>query len=174
LADGLENLEALLVVIRSFGEELPTACSGTCSEAWGVIDGFLSKYGDNYELAERTTRVLRYGITFFGNAALGVACPVAERMAEAFEKTGLSGYVWIGGKIVQNFGDEEDPKLRAAIRSLYERSTNKVASILSVKPPELIPDGEWSNGSSFNRSLTPLRSDGRLSSDVVTGRSFCA
>ncbi|KAG6853580.1 hypothetical protein C0991_003104 [Blastosporella zonata] len=138
--DGLENLEIMLHVIRSFGEDLPAACQNTCQQAWLVFDAFLAKYGSNYDVAERTTRVLRHGISFFGNAALPVASAVVERMSLAFESTGYASYLWIAGKVIDAFGDEENQALRVSFRTLYERSTAKVVSLLQLKSPSDLPD----------------------------------
>ncbi|KAG6851195.1 hypothetical protein H0H93_015205 [Arthromyces matolae] len=152
--NGLENLEIMLHVIRSFGEELPTSCQSTCQQAWLVLDAFLSKYGSNYEVTERTTRVLRHGITFFGKAALPVASAVVGRMSVAFENTGYSSYLWIAGKIIDSFGNGDERKLvwvegetvevyetlREASRVLFEQSTAKVVSLLRLKSPRDLPD----------------------------------
>lgn len=133
----------MLYVIRSFGEELPLACQGTCGEAWTVFDGFILKFGTNYDLAERVTRVIRHGITLFGSAGLPVAPSVAARMSQAFDATSIPSYVWIGGKIVGRYGDEkQNVELQTAVRGMYEQVSKKVVSILSVKTPGDVPDGE--------------------------------
>ncbi|KAF9015064.1 armadillo-type protein [Cyathus striatus] len=140
VSNGLENLEIMLHVIRSFGEDLPAACQGTCEEAWTVFDAFITKYGTSYDLSERATRVIRYGVALFGFAALPVATSIITRMSLAFESTGFPCFIWIAGKVVDQFGNEEDESLRTAFRDLYERSTNKVVSLLQVKTPGDIPD----------------------------------
>jgi len=139
--NALENLETMLYVIRSFGDELPSACQGTCAEAWTVFDGFILKFGTNYELAERATRVIRHGITLFGSAGLPVSPSVATRMSQAFDATGIPSYIWIGGKIVGRYGDEkQNVELQTAIRGMYEQVSKKAISLLSVKAPGDVPD----------------------------------
>jgi transportin-3 len=142
----------MLNVIRTFGERLPAACSNTCPEAWAVFNSFLSKYGTDYPSAERTTRVLRHGLTLFGDAALPVASSVLERMATGFVLTGFSSYLWIAGKLVGRFGRQEDHALRAAFLDVYERSTTKVVALLHQKSPGEIPDGKNSFDAYFQRS----------------------
>jgi transportin-3 len=132
----------MLHVIQTFGDELPAACQNSCEEAWVVFDAFLSKYGSNYDISERTTRVLRHGITLFGNAALPVAPSVLARMSTAFETTGFPSYLWIAGKIIGRFGNEDDQTLRQAFQDVYERSTNKVVAFLHEKSPHDMPDGK--------------------------------
>jgi len=132
----------MLHVIRSFGDELPAACNSTCKEAWDVFDTFLTKYGSNYDVVERTTRVLRHGINLFGRSALAICPSVINRMSVGFEDTGFASYLWIAGKIIGRFGDEEDPALRRAAQEIYERSTNKVVFLLQGKLPTDIPDSE--------------------------------
>jgi transportin-3 len=143
-ADGLENLEVMLHVIQGYGEELPAACQETCQDAWLVFDTFLSKYGANYDLSERATRVLRRGIDLFNKSALPVATSVLARMSFAFESTGYPSFLWIAGKIIGRFGYENDSNFRGAVKEIFERSTTKVASLLQAKSPGDIPDGELS------------------------------
>lgn len=140
VSDGLENLEVMLHVIKSFGDMLPTACQGTCQEAWLVFDAFIAKYGSDYGLSERTTRVLRHGITLFGPSGLPVAASVIARMSLAFEATEMPSYLWIAGKVVGQFGDEEGIQLRASFQEVYERSTNKLGLMLQTRNPAAIPD----------------------------------
>ncbi|KAF8898840.1 armadillo-type protein [Infundibulicybe gibba] len=141
VCNALENLEKMLQVVQSFGEELPAACRNSCEEAWAVFDGFLVKYGSNYDLAERTTRVLRHGITLFSSSAVAVAPAVVTRMSQAFEATGFPSYIWIAGKVIGRFGNEVDQTLRRSFEDVYDRATGKVVSILQVKSPGDIPDG---------------------------------
>ncbi|KAJ6519728.1 armadillo-type protein [Mycena sanguinolenta] len=140
VGDGLENLEVMLHVIQGFGEELPPACQTSCRDAWDILDLFLVKYGADYDMAERTTRVIRHGITLFGNSALPMVPFVVARMSFAFEATGYPSYLWIAGKLIQNYGGEEDADLRGSFREVYERSTNSISSLLQSKSPSDIPD----------------------------------
>ncbi|THH18937.1 hypothetical protein EW146_g2139 [Bondarzewia mesenterica] len=140
VGDGLANLEVMLHVVGSFGDELPSFCQNTCQEAWSVFDAFIAKYGSDYESSEHVTRVLRHGLTLFGASALAVAPAVLARMASAFEVTGVSSYLWIAGKILGRFGHEEDPILRSGFKGVYERSTDKLVSMLQEKGPAAIPD----------------------------------
>jgi transportin-3 len=159
----------MLHVIHTFGDELPAACQNTCKEAWSVFDTFLSKYGSEYDIAERTTRVLRHGINLFGPSALPIADSVVTRMTAAFEATGFPSYIWIGGKIIGRFGNEEKPTLQAAFQQLYERSTNKVVALLQVKSPRDIPDGEpsASNLHDFRSLIATPYSARRLSANAI-------
>ncbi|KAJ7225605.1 armadillo-type protein, partial [Mycena pura] len=140
ISDGLDNLEVMLHVIQGYGEELPPACHNSCEEAWTVLNAFLAKCGGDYDIAERTTRVLRHGITLFGDAALPVAPSVVARMSFAFEATGYPSYLWIAGKVIHRYGNEEDADLRGSFQEVYERSTNSIVSLLQSKSASDIPD----------------------------------
>lgn len=131
----------MLHVIHSFGEELPAACQNSCEEAWGIFDTFIVKYGSEYDIAERTTRVIRHGLNLFGKATLSVAPSVVARMSHAFEATGFPSFLWIAGKIIGRFGNDADQNLRSSFQEIYQQSTNKVVSLLQVKAPNDIPDG---------------------------------
>ena len=140
-SDGLENLEVMIHVIQGYGEELPAACQNTCEEAWAIFNAFILKHCDNFNLAERTTRVLRRGIDLFGKSLLPLAPLVIARMSFAFEATGFPGFLWIAGKVIGRFGYEEDPNWRGAVQEIFERSTAKVVAMLQVKAPRELPDG---------------------------------
>lgn len=140
----------MLHVIHTFGDELPPTCASSCQEAWLVFDNFLAKYGSDYDIAERTTRVLRYGITLFGKAALSVSAAIVGRMSFAFEATGYPSYLWIAGKVISTFGNEDDQNLRGSFREIYDRSTNQVVSLLRTKSPKDIPDGAYRIADSCN------------------------
>ena len=140
--DGLANLEVMLHVIGSFGEQLPSTCQGTCQEVWPVFDTFLAKHGSDYDSAEHVTRVLRHALNLFGGAVLTIAADVLRRMSAAFASSGLSCYLWIAGKVHSRFGNEEDPSLRNAARDVYERSTQKLLTLLREKTAAMLPDGE--------------------------------
>ncbi|KAJ6621643.1 armadillo-type protein [Mycena sp. CBHHK59/15] len=140
VGNGLENLEVMLHVIQGFGDELPPACQTSCQEAWAVFNAFLAKYGADYDIAERTTRVIRHGITLFGDAALPMVPSVVARMSFAFEATRYPSFLWIAGKMIHRYGNEEDPDLRGSFQEIYERSTNSVVSLLQSKSASDIPD----------------------------------
>jgi transportin-3 len=132
----------MLHIVRGFGDELPATCQNTCEEAWTLFDTLIVKYGEHYHVGDRATRVLRYGLELFGLSALPVAPHVLSRMAMAFEAHGLSGYLWIIGKVVGRFGNEENPALRDAFQQAYERVSTKIVSLLQQQPASEIPDGK--------------------------------
>ncbi|TFK30359.1 mRNA transport regulator [Coprinopsis marcescibilis] len=138
--NGLENLEILLKFYGRFGEDIPPACEKTCLQAWEVLDPFLVKFGNNLDVVDIVTQVLRRGLDLFGDSALSVAPAVVARMSFSFESTGLASYLWVPGKIISRFGNDEDPQLRGSFKEFYERSTQKVVSFLQTKAPREIPD----------------------------------
>jgi hypothetical protein len=140
--DGLANLEVMLHVVGSFGEQLPPTCHSTCQEVWPVFDTFLAKHGSDYESAEHVTRVLRHALNLFGPAVLTIAADVLRRMSTAFASSGFSCYLWIASKVHSRFGNEEDPLLRNAVKDMYERSTQKLFVMLREKSAAMLPDGD--------------------------------
>lgn len=140
----------MLYVIGPFGDQLPAACQNSCQEVWSIFDRFISKYAFDYDTAERTTRVLRHGVILFGQSTLQVAPAVLSCMVTSFEATGFSAFLWIAGKFVGRFGRESDPTLRTAFLALFERSTNKIVTLLQSKAPRDVPDGKRSHPSIFS------------------------
>ncbi|KAH9837030.1 ARM repeat-containing protein [Rhodofomes roseus] len=140
VCNALESLEVMLGVIQTFGEDLPVACQNSVQEGWSFFDPFIVKYGSDYAICERITRVLRLALTFFGGRARPILPFVLKRMSDAFEVTGFSSYLWIVGKIIGRFGNDEDPALRAALKEVFEHSSNKLVQLLQEKTPASIPD----------------------------------
>ncbi|KAG6332079.1 hypothetical protein ID866_7007, partial [Astraeus odoratus] len=140
LKDIGKNMEVMLHVVGPFGDHLPTTCENSCQEAWLIFDAFIAKYAFDYDTTERTTRVLRPGLALFGRSAQPIAPSVLTRMTTSFEATGLSAFLWIAGKIVGRFGKESESVLQSSIKSLFERSTNKIVALLQTKAPRDMPD----------------------------------
>ncbi|KZT44557.1 ARM repeat-containing protein [Sistotremastrum suecicum HHB10207 ss-3] len=140
VADYLEQIEAVLHVVDTFGEELPAACQGTCQEIWNLFNPLLQAYGGTYFITERVTRLLRQGLQFFGAAALPVIPSVIETLSISFTTTGFSNCLWVVGKIVQRYGSSRDSVVQQAIKSSYENMSLKVASLLRDNSPTELPD----------------------------------
>lgn len=140
LTYALENLEVLLKFVGTFGEQLPKSCEKTCEQAWAVFDAFFVKFGNDPVIGDQATQTVRRGLEFFGDSALVVAPAVIARMSFTFESSGVSSYLWIPGKIIARFGNDEDLDLRGSFKEFYERSTQKVVSLLQAKDPREMPD----------------------------------
>lgn len=139
--DGLENLEAMLGVIQTFGEELPPSCATSAQEAWSVFDQMLNKLATNYDVSERITRVLRGGLRFFGTSAMPVVPSLLMRMTVSYELSGISSFLWIIGKIVDLCGDGSSAAVRDGIKQAYERGTSKTVTLLQQRNIRDMPDG---------------------------------
>ena len=131
----------MLGVVDTFGTDLPPACRNSCHEAWVFFDPFIAKYGSDSATCERVTRVLRFALRFFGTTALPVMPSVLARMSASFETTGFASYLWIIGKVVSQFGHEDDPALQNAFKQAYEHSSTKLYKMLQETSPAQIPDG---------------------------------
>ncbi|KAI5124707.1 hypothetical protein M0805_004313 [Coniferiporia weirii] len=140
VSDGLENLESMLAIVDTFGEELPAACAGSCQETWSILDPLISKCGSQFGIAERTTRVLRAGLKFFGSTALPIVPSLLARMSFAFEATGFASFLWIAGKAISLFGEEDSQEMRIAIKDAFERSTSRVVTVVQQNDLRDVPD----------------------------------
>ncbi|KZW02101.1 ARM repeat-containing protein [Exidia glandulosa HHB12029] len=140
IADGLERLEAMLHVVRGWGDTLPPACRGTCGEIWTVFDQFLAKYGLHFPLADASSRVLRQGLQLFQDAVLPIVPSVMQRMTSSFETSGFACYLWINAKIMAQFGTEEAAEYRALYLDVFTRSSAKVVQLMQTKSTHELPD----------------------------------
>ncbi|GAA5914269.1 hypothetical protein JCM6882_003675 [Rhodosporidiobolus microsporus] len=140
--EALERIDVYLAIIGRLPGGLPAECVATCGQVWAVLDALIAKYGSNGKIAERACFALRRGLVFFDDAAFSVAPAVLERLSNSFQQTPAPGYLWITGKVVQQFGQQhqQDPAFVAVVKSAFERETNKVFELLQSTPPAQIPD----------------------------------
>ena len=59
----------MLRIVDTFGDVLPDSCLSSCREAWSILDALLAKFGSQYDITERTTRVIRGGLRRSTSAA---------------------------------------------------------------------------------------------------------
>lgn len=131
----------MLYVVKSFGEELCHDCQETGQETWSLFDAMLSKYGENFMVCDRATRVLRHGIELFGAAALPLIPQILSRMAASFDSWGHAGYVWIAGKVIARFGADANQALLQVFKQAYESTSAKLFTLMQTVLPMAMPDG---------------------------------
>lgn len=140
-ADRMEQLARILQVIGvSFASALPESCAATCSEAYAILDRLLQQHGDAYFISERTSSLVRRALLFFGARAEPTLPALLERFAGCFESTGYSGYVWIVGKSIDQFGHQATPPLLGLLAQAFERVSSKVIQLLQTQPPDQLGD----------------------------------
>lgn len=148
--DALERIDVYLAIIGRV-PDLPASCQATCRHVWTVLDGFIARCGTSASAADRACVAIRRGLVFFDEMALEVAESVLDRLASAFEAAPCSGYLWITGKVAEQFGT----RVPAAVQRAFERESARVFSLLQSTPPSQVPDGGLSLVcGSFFRSLT--------------------
>lgn len=140
LCDGLENLEAMLAIVQTFGEELPPSCANSAQEAWSVFDAMLSKLATNHDVSERVTRVLRGGLRLFGTSAMPVVPSLLMRMALSYESSGVPSFLWIMGKVIDLCSEGAPPAVQDGIKQAYERGTSKTVILLQQCNIREMPD----------------------------------
>ncbi|KAJ8296639.1 hypothetical protein OF846_000989 [Rhodotorula toruloides] len=138
--EALERIDVYLAIIGQVPDGLPDSCIATCQQVWSVMDALIAKYGSNPAVADRATIAVRRGLAFFDDMAFAVAPAILDRLSSAFEQTPASGYLWITGKVVQQFAPKLDPAFDAVVKSAFERESNKVFELLQSTPPSQIPD----------------------------------
>ena len=141
-ADRMEQLARILQVMGVLlASTLPEACASTCSQAYAILDRLLERYGDVFFISERTSALIRRALIFFGDRAEPTLPALLDRFASCLEATGFSGYVWIIGKSMDQYGAQADDILRAQLGHAMDRTTHKVMSLLAAAPaPDAISD----------------------------------
>lgn len=142
-ADALERVDVYLAIIGPLPEGqggLPASCAATCEQVWAVLDALIARYGSVASIANRTCIAIRRGLVFFGDLAFAVAPAVLERLATAFELAPASDYLWITGKLVQQFAARGDAAFSAAVKGAFERESSRLFDLLQSTPPAQVPD----------------------------------
>ena len=140
-ADRMEQLARILQVMGvSLASTLPESCAATCTEAYGILDRLLDKHGHAYFISERTSALIRRALIFFGTRAEPTLPALLERFASCFESTGYSGYVWIIGKSIDQFGHQAGAELHSLLARAFERISSKVLQLLQTTPPDQLSD----------------------------------
>ncbi|WFC97613.1 Nuclear import receptor [Malassezia yamatoensis] len=140
-ADDMEQLARILQVIGvNFASFMPDSCAATCSTAFGILDRLLEQHCHAYFISERTSALIRRALIFFGPCAKPTLPSLLQRFTSCFESTGYSGYVWIIGKSIDQFGHGADAELSALMTQSSERVSSKVMQLLHVSSPDQLSD----------------------------------
>ncbi|GAA5892283.1 hypothetical protein JCM8208_001501 [Rhodotorula glutinis] len=142
-ADALERVDVYLAIIGPLPEGqggLPPSCAATCEQVWSVLDALIARYGSVASIANRACIAIRRGLVFFGDLAFAVAPAVLERLATAFELAPASDYLWITGKLVQQFAARGEAAFSAAVKGAFERESSRLFELLQSTPPAQVPD----------------------------------
>jgi transportin-3 len=143
-SDALERLNIFLNINSHLSDSLPNECASTANDIWQILDGLLQKYG-NSSVAERACSTIRRGLTFFGRLALPLAPAILDRMTAAFEQGGVSGYVWIAGRVPEllrlpQVDETSQNNLKTHLAQTFNSMTAKLATMLSASSPADVQD----------------------------------
>jgi len=73
-------------------------------------------------------------------AVKGFDVGILVRLSGAFESSGYPSYIWISGKIVTRFGNEEALIVRDSLRRSFEAINTHIFEMLKVQAANTIPD----------------------------------
>ena len=146
MADALEQLNVFLNVNKHLVDSLPPQCGSTASEVWAILSSLIENFGSS-SISERICSTLRRGLAFFGPLCLPLAPAILDSVTAAFERTGVSGYVWVAGRVsdllqIQGIQQQDVQNLKARLQQALERITNKLSSMLSQASATEVQDCE--------------------------------
>lgn len=144
VADALEQLNTFIHINSHLSDSLPAECGNTASEVWAILSALISRYGGS-SISERICSTLRRGLTFFGRLCIPLAASILDTVTVAFEQTGVSGYVWVGGRVsdllrVQGLLAQQEQELKAHLQQAFERMTVKLVAMLSSSTANDVQD----------------------------------
>jgi transportin-3 len=142
-------LEAYIVNVKSL-TTLPATCVATPNAVYGVIEELLAKYSSSYGVADKATRVIRRGLSFFPEVLIRPLVPrILARSVACFESSGHSSYIWLVDRVASSLGGkgratlaaEESAVFEGALTSALEQLTSLVKSSETQQGATQIPDG---------------------------------
>ena len=124
-------------------DDLPPTCANTANEIWQIISHILQTHSE-VTLLETICSTLRRGLLLFGKLALPLVPSLFDTMASSFERTGVSGFIWITGKgadlVRLREAQEHAENFEAHLKTAFERITNKIVDLLNKSSLDDIQD----------------------------------
>lgn len=110
--DILEQISVFFDIIRPdipIGQ--PHPCVTFVSELWPVLDVTLANFGQVLTVSEPLCKCFNSFIVSYGPHFVPLLPQLMERIVNAFDSTGLSGYLWVSSKLIREYakGDGEHP-----------------------------------------------------------------
>ncbi|KAI7906612.1 armadillo-type protein [Cokeromyces recurvatus] len=109
IGDFLEQISVFFQIIRP--ENIPSGQAHPCvtfiSELWPVLDIILANFGGLSTISEPLSKCFNSFISSYGIDFVPLLPSLMERIVNAFDRTGLSGYLWVALRMVREYGKRE-------------------------------------------------------------------
>ncbi|KAI9480494.1 MAG: armadillo-type protein [Benjaminiella poitrasii] len=106
IGDLLEQVSVFFQIIRP--DNIPTGQPHPCvtfiSELWPVLDTVLSNFGDQPTVSEPLSKCFNNFMSSYGSDFVPLLPSLMERIVNAFDATGLSGYLWVALRMIREYG----------------------------------------------------------------------
>ncbi|KAK9897915.1 nuclear localization sequence binding protein [Cystobasidium minutum MCA 4210] len=139
----LEHINILLEANSHLADDLPPTCANTANEIWQILSHILHSHSEVSSL-ETICSTLRRGLPLFGKLALPLVPSLLDTMTSAFERTGVSGFIWITGKAADLTrlpeAQEHAESLEEHLKQAFERITKKIVELLNKSSLDDIQD----------------------------------
>lgn len=143
MTDALERLNVLLQANGHLSDELPPSCAATANEVWQLLLRILHSQSE-LNLLETVCSTLRRGLALFGKLALPLVPSLLDSMASCFERTGVSGFVWITSKVSDLIrtpeAQEHLAEFESHLQKSFERITHRIVELLGKSSLDDIQD----------------------------------
>lgn len=124
-------------------DDLPATCATTANEVWQLISHILQSHSE-LDLLETVCSTLRRGLILFGKLVLPLVPSLLDSMASCFERTGVSGFVWITSKVSDLIrmpeAQEHATEFEGYLQKAFERITHRIVDLLGKSSLDDIQD----------------------------------
>ncbi|KAH6560059.1 hypothetical protein BASA50_003202 [Batrachochytrium salamandrivorans] len=106
-------------------------CIQIVGQMWPIIQALHDRHGKDITIAECAARLLQSILSSYKQHALPILPQLIEFLVQQFESTGFSCHLWIAGRCVRIFGDDEKDEGRL-VCMLVEKLTTLVFGLVQA------------------------------------------
>lgn len=158
--DALEQLNILLQANAHLADDLPPSCASTANDIWQILSRILQSHSE-VTLLETVCSTLRRGLALFGKLVLPLVPSLLDSLASSFERTGVSGFVWITGRVADLVripeAQEHGEELESHVKTSFERISHRIVQMLAKSSLDDIQDCAYLTFQTFRLATDTAR-----------------
>ncbi|KAG0243782.1 Nuclear import receptor [Actinomortierella wolfii] len=109
MADNLSQLKIFFETVNpQVSPSEPHPCVPIFQELWPILETVADNFGSNEDIAKPLAGCMRSAVISYRSHFTPMLPSLLNRLVRSFEQTGLGQYLWVGSRVVREFG-KADP-----------------------------------------------------------------
>ncbi|KAG0260244.1 Nuclear import receptor [Actinomortierella ambigua] len=109
-----DNLSQLKIFFETVNPQVspsdPHPCVPIFQELWPILETVADQFGNNEDIAKPLAGCMRSAVISYRDHFTPLLPSLLNRLVRSFEQTGLGQYLWVGSRVVREFG-KTDPTM---------------------------------------------------------------